>query len=49
MSEKSVTPRSTSAATPTGYADWLADIKTRVQAARSRAALAANAELVTLY
>lgn len=37
------------AAIPAGYADWLADIKTRVQAARSRAALAANAELVQLY
>ena len=36
-------------AAPTGYADWLEDIKTRVQAARSRAALAANAELVALY
>jgi predicted nuclease of restriction endonuclease-like (RecB) superfamily len=36
-------------ATPAGYADWLAEIKTRVTAARQRAALAANAELVTLY
>lgn len=34
---------------PPDYAEWLTDIKTRVQAARSRAALAANAELVTLY
>jgi predicted nuclease of restriction endonuclease-like (RecB) superfamily len=34
---------------PADYAAWLSDIKTRVQAARSRAALAANAELVTLY
>lgn len=34
---------------PVGYADWLADIKARVTAARQRAALAANAELVTLY
>lgn len=33
----------------TGYADWLAEIKQRVTAARQRAALAANAELVTLY
>jgi predicted nuclease of restriction endonuclease-like (RecB) superfamily len=34
---------------PPDYADWLAGIKTRVQAARSRAALAANVELVSLY
>ena len=37
------------AAIPTDYADWLADIKTRVVAARQRAALAANAELIQLY
>lgn len=37
------------AAFPPDYADWLADIKNRVQAARSRAALAANAELIALY
>lgn len=36
-------------AVPVGYAEWLADIKARVTAARQRAALAANAELVTLY
>ncbi|PKY09547.1 hypothetical protein B1757_14430 [Acidithiobacillus marinus] len=36
-------------AIPPGYADWLADIKTRVAAARQRAALAANAELIRLY
>jgi len=34
---------------PADYADWLASIKTRVHAARSRAALAANAELIQLY
>lgn len=34
---------------PTDYIHWLADIKTRVVAARQRAALAANAELVQLY
>jgi predicted nuclease of restriction endonuclease-like (RecB) superfamily len=34
---------------PVGYADWLAGIKARVTAARQRAALAANAELVRLY
>lgn len=37
------------AAIPPDYTDWLADIKARVVAARQRAALAANAELVTLY
>lgn len=36
-------------AIPADYADWLADLKTRVAAARQRAALAANAELVMLY
>jgi predicted nuclease of restriction endonuclease-like (RecB) superfamily len=34
---------------PADYAVWLAEIKTRVFAARQRAALAANAELVALY
>lgn len=34
---------------PTGYTDWLADIKGRVSAARQRAVLAANAELMRLY
>lgn len=34
---------------PKDYAFWLADIKSRVTAARQRAALAANAELVGLY
>jgi hypothetical protein len=37
------------ASPPEGYADWMADIKARVPAARQRAALAANAELVTDY
>lgn len=36
-------------AIPADYADWLAEIKTRVTAARQRAALAANAELIGLY
>ncbi|GHT90213.1 hypothetical protein AGMMS49545_03050 [Betaproteobacteria bacterium] len=35
--------------TPTDYANWLADLKSRVVAARQRAALVANAELVQLY
>jgi predicted nuclease of restriction endonuclease-like (RecB) superfamily len=34
---------------PAGYADWLAEIKARVTAARQRAVLAANAELMRLY
>lgn len=37
------------AAVPADYANWLAGIKTRVAAARQRAALAANAELIGLY
>ena len=35
--------------TPTGYADWLADLKTRIHSAQQRATLAVNRELVTLY
>lgn len=34
---------------PAGYTDWLADIKAKVSAARQRAVLAANAELMHLY
>jgi predicted nuclease of restriction endonuclease-like (RecB) superfamily len=34
---------------PVGYTDWLADIKARVSAARQRAVLAANTELMRLY
>ncbi len=34
---------------PTGYADWLADLKTRIHNAQQRAALAVNRELVLLY
>ena len=36
-------------AIPVGYADWLAEIKVRVTAARQRAVMAANAELMLLY
>lgn len=49
---KRVAPTAQSAAPariPADYADWLLDIKARVAAARQRAALAANAELVQLY
>lgn len=34
---------------PTGYADWLAELKTRIHTAQQRAALAVNRELVLLY
>ncbi|MDA8259628.1 MAG: PDDEXK nuclease domain-containing protein [Betaproteobacteria bacterium] len=34
---------------PTGYADWLADLKSRIHTAQQRAALAVNRELVLLY
>lgn len=34
---------------PSGYADWLADLKTRIHSARQRATLAVNRELVVLY
>ena len=34
---------------PTGYADWLADLKTYIHTAQQRAALAVNRELVLLY
>ena len=51
MSEKTAAAHheNPGSAVPAGYAAWLADIKARVQSARSRAALAANAELVALY
>ena len=34
---------------PADYGQWLADIKNRMLTARQRAALAVNAELVSLY
>jgi predicted nuclease of restriction endonuclease-like (RecB) superfamily len=34
---------------PPGYAEWLAELKARVQAAQQRAALSVNHELLTLY
>ena len=34
--------------TPGGYADWLADLKTRIHSAQQRAMLAVNRELVLL-
>lgn len=35
--------------TPQGYADWLAELKSRIHTAQQRAALAVNRELVSLY
>jgi predicted nuclease of restriction endonuclease-like (RecB) superfamily len=34
---------------PSGYADWLGDLKNRIQTAQQRAALTVNRELVLLY
>ncbi len=34
---------------PSGYADWLADLKARIHTAQQRATLAVNRELVLLY
>jgi|GEM_PF-3004551 len=34
---------------PDGYPDWLESVKLQISAARSRAALAVNAELIQLY
>jgi hypothetical protein len=34
---------------PAGYADWLAELKSRIHGAQQRAALAINRELVLLY
>jgi predicted nuclease of restriction endonuclease-like (RecB) superfamily len=34
---------------PSGYAEWLADLKQRIHTARQRATLAVNRELVGLY
>jgi predicted nuclease of restriction endonuclease-like (RecB) superfamily len=36
-------------ATPDGYPAWLADLKARIRAARLRASLAVNSELIGLY
>ncbi|MEO5364326.1 MAG: DUF1016 N-terminal domain-containing protein, partial [Magnetococcus sp. DMHC-8] len=34
---------------PNGYADWLAELKTRIHTAQQRATPAVNRELVLLY
>lgn len=49
MTRKSVTPVRSVTALPADYADWRSGIKSRVVAARQRAVLAANAELIELY
>lgn len=36
-------------ASPTGYADWLAELRQHIHAAQQRATLAVNRELVLLY
>nr|WP_216614783.1 PDDEXK nuclease domain-containing protein [Methylomonas sp. ZR1] len=35
--------------TPTGYTDWLTELKTRIHSAQQRAALSVNRELILLY
>ncbi|MFO1348981.1 MAG: PDDEXK nuclease domain-containing protein [Pseudomonadales bacterium] len=42
-------PPASLTAPPTGYADWLAELKGRIHTAQQRAALAVNRELVLLY
>ncbi len=49
MTKRAAKPARSVAALPADYAPLLADIKARVQAARTKAALAANRELLALY
>lgn len=49
VSTRSQKPPNSTAASPADYAPLLAEIKARVQAARIKAGLAANRELLTLY
>src|SRR6187402_1877188 len=49
MTKRSSKPAKPVVALPTDYAPLLAEIKARVQAARTKAALAANRELLSLY
>lgn len=46
---RSSTDQISSMPPPTGYGEWLAGLKRHVAAARQRAVLAANAEMVMLY
>ena len=41
--------RAPAPSTPTGYANWLAELKIRIRETRVRAALAVNSELIGLY
>lgn len=43
------TPPASLTPPPSGYADWLAELKNRIHSAQQRAALAVNRELVLLY
>ena len=47
--EENDTPTGALTSTPAGYADFLADIKSRIQTAQVRAALAVSRELLELY
>jgi predicted nuclease of restriction endonuclease-like (RecB) superfamily len=40
---------SRAATLPSGYAEWIADVKLRIRAAQQRAALAVNKEMLQLY
>ncbi len=48
MPDRPETPAALTAA-PAGYADWLAELKTRIHTAQQRATLAVSRELVLLY
>ena len=49
MSKRSQKPVKAAAVVPTGYGPLLAELKSRVRAARVRAALSVNRELIALY
>lgn len=49
VSQRRQTPWVTTPSFPPGYPDWLAALKLRIRAARLKAAVAVNAELITLY
>ena len=51
MSAKRAPPAAPASLTraPTGYAEWIADVKQRGRAAQMRASLAVNHELIALY
>jgi predicted nuclease of restriction endonuclease-like (RecB) superfamily len=49
MNKRPAKPAKSTAALPTDYAPWLADLKMRIHHAQQRATLAVNRELVLLY